>query len=356
MRLRKYIFSLLVACACQWSMGAQLQGVGVAPVVDSEAQARVAALEQAKRSIVEQAFGTFVEARTTSENFLFASDFVQSSVAGRIERYRIVEDKRESDSYTIKILATVDTAPEVTALARELAARGWSRKPSIVIDVVHDDSGMGPAYAAQVRQAMAKKFSDSGYRVVRSNSDGVPSFKLEGRVDVSEYRSEVHGVDILTQNVSFSVELFRSDALEVLAFASHNANGATAGHSRAAKRVVVDAANALFAQLTDPLTQTWLDEQARTSELSVSVEGISDPYDAENIQLLLSNQMPGIIESQVIKAQQPTAILRVTYAGWPEQFQSELSMAISAGTLPVVVRSVGVSSVSLVVKKGDPTI
>ena len=356
MRLREYICGLILACVCQCSLGAQLQGVGVAPIVDSEAQARAAALEQAKRSIVEQAFGTFVEARTTSENFLFASDFVQSSVAGRIERYRVIEDKPGSDSYTIKILATVDTAPEVSTLTRELAARGWARKPSIVIDVAHDDSGMGAAYAAQVRQALAKKFSDDGYRAIRSGSDGVPSFKLMGRVDVSEYRSEVHGVDILTQNVSFSVELLRSDALEVLAFASHNANGARAGHNRAVKRLVVDAANSLFAQLTDPLTQTWLDEQTQTSELSVSLEGLSDPDDAENIRLSLSNQMPGIIDSQVIKAQQPTAMLRVTYAGWPEQFQSELSMAISAGALPLVVRAIGVSSVSLVVKKGDPTI
>ena len=356
MRLSEYICGLILVGACQWSIGAQLQGVGVAPIVDGEAKARVAALEQAKRSIVEQAFGTFVEARTTSENFLFASDFVQSSVAGRIERYRIIEDKPGSDSYTIKILATVDTAPEVSTLARELAARGWARKPSMVIDVAHDDSSMGAAYAAQVRQALAQKFSDGGYRAIRSGGDGVPSFKLAGRVDVSEYRSEVHGVDILTQNVSFSVELLRSDALEVLAFASHNANGARAGHNRAVKRVVVDAANSLFAQLTDPLTQTWLDEQTRASELTLSLEGLSDTYDAESIRLILSNQMPGIIDSQVIQVQQPTAILQVTYAGWPEQFQSELSMAISAGTLPVAIRSVGVSSVSLVVKKGDPTI
>ena len=356
MQLRDCVLGFILTLMCQGLMGAELQGVGVAPIVDSEAQARVAALEQAKRSIVEQAFGTFVEARTTSENFLFASDFVQSSVAGRIERYRIIDDKLGPDSYTIKILATVDTAPEVSKLARDLAQRGWARKPSVVIDVTHNDGNMAPAYAAQVRQAIAKKFRDSGYRVIRSASDGVPSFKLAGRVDVSEYRSEVHGVDILTQNVSFSVELLRSDALEVLAFASHNINGARAGHNRAMRRVVVDAANDLFGQLTDPLTQTWLDEQSRISELTVVLDGLSDQYNAQAISLALSNQLPGIVDIQVIKAQQPTGTLSVKYAGWPEQFQSELSMAISAGALPFAIRSVGVSNVSLVVKKGDPTI
>lgn len=318
----------------------ELKGVGIAPIVTSEAEARAVALEQAKRSIIEQAFGTFVEARTSSENFIMASDLVQSSSSGRIERYRILSEKSDGGDYRVVISAVVDTRRVISEVAETISATGVMKKPQVVVEITGEAGPMANAYAAQITQELQKKFRDDGYRVITSD-DKESSFALSGRIGVDEYQSEVHGVSLKSQTVSASVVLTRRGSSNVLAVASFNDNGASGPHARSMRRLVVAASNSLYEELTNPLLQTWQDPANLQSELKVVVNGLSSLLNAEEAKIWLENSLPGVYEVDLLDFEGGRAEYQCDYAGWPEQFYAELKIAISEGTAPVILTSVG---------------
>jgi len=118
---------------------------GISDIIEGKkAKTRSIALNNAKRSAVEQVAGAFVQSRSTVNDFVIAQDKIYSSSSGNISTYTILaEGVNDFGAYEVEIEANVDVQELLVDIKKILKVNGWSRKPRITLNVKSNNSSLG---------------------------------------------------------------------------------------------------------------------------------------------------------------------------------------------------------------------
>lgn len=310
----------------------QVAAAGVAPVIDKKiVQARKAALEEAKRSAVEQVLGSYVESRTEVSDFALASDKIYSTVKGRIEQYEVTLDEQQpGDIYRVEILATFASDDLVSETERLLKKYHWHKKPRLLIDVKGDGNPASGQVAAQLQQGLERQFRRQGFEVfdMRSGNAKRAGFLLEASTYVKDSDSEYQGMALKSTEVSVTAALKRIGSGQIIASATFSDSKPGANQAKALKAINKEAARRLYRDINWELNEEWLRHQSRGTDIVLELSGSGLGPRLSDIKTELNRMLRGIQSITTDSASDESAILSVIYTGWPEQLYDELSAVL----------------------------
>jgi len=138
MRASYLLITLLIFAAAGWC-----QSAVKLVTASGQGNSGIQALEQAKRSAVEQALGTVVSSETLSKNYQMASDRILSRANGFLKNYRELSCSESKGVFSVTIEA------EVTAIFSEILRDqaaidlilSWMNKPRWMIIVEENNCG-----------------------------------------------------------------------------------------------------------------------------------------------------------------------------------------------------------------------
>jgi hypothetical protein len=326
-----YAAFLGLLLAAGFASAVEVTTAGMAPVIDGKVPAaRKAALEESKRAAVEQVLGSYLESRTQTSDFALASDRIYSSVAGRIDRYRVILDEQQGDLYRIEIVATFEDGALLSETERLLKKYHWHKKPRLLIAVTGRGEPASAQSARQLQQLLEKRFRHQGFEVFEE-SDGIAKragFLLEAESWLNASNNEYHGVSLDSSEVSVTATLKRVGSGQIIASTSYTGTKAGANRSKALNALNEEAAKIIYRELNWELSEEWLRHQSRGTDivLMLSGEDISDRLG--DIKAALNRRLRGVRSLTVDSTSRTDAVLSVVYQGWPEQLYDELLAAI----------------------------
>ncbi len=314
-------------------LAGEVTAAGMAPILDSDVLgARKAALEEAKRAAVEQALGSYVESRTEVSDFSLASDKIYSTVQGRIERFDIILDERQpGDVYRVEIVATFEDEALVSETEALLKKYHWHKKPRLLVSVTGEGEALSRPAAQQLQQQLEKKFRSQGFEVF-SNDRGNANragFLLEASAFIANRELEYQGITLANTELSVTATLSRVGSGQIIASSSYNGSKAGANQAKALKSLGKDAANSVYKDLNRELSEEWLRNQSRGTDVVLELSGNSISSKVPSIKSGLSKNLRGVRSITVVSAGDSTAVLSVVYMGWPEQLYDEIAAALA---------------------------
>lgn len=326
-----YAFLISLFLGIQGTWGAEVAAAGLAPVIDGNlVAARKAALEEAKRSAVEQALGSYVESRTHVSDFALASDKIYTTVAGRIDRYEITLDEAQGDLYRVEILAVFQDAALLSETEALLQKYHWHKKPRLLISVSGSGAAAGGQAANQLRQSLERQFRRDGFDVFseRGSIGKNAGFQLEAEVFLNTSDTEYQGIELTSNQLSANASLTRVGSGQIIASTSYNGSRADANLAKALQHLNKEATRVIYRELNWQLSEEWLKYQSRGTDVVLELSGEKPGARVSAIKSELSAYLRGLSDVNVDSADGRSAVLTATYQGWPEQLYDELAATL----------------------------
>ncbi len=152
--------------------GATVTAVGQAPIIGGDqTQARLQAIEGAKRAAVEQGVGTLVDSKTKVANFEVLQDKIYSRASGYVTNYSILSEGKTPDGslYTVTIRADVQTASienDLRAVGILMATVGNPRFMAVYVPETKSSAQRNSRVVRAAEQAINGVFARKGFIVL----------------------------------------------------------------------------------------------------------------------------------------------------------------------------------------------
>lgn len=191
--------------------GATVTAVGQAQIIGGDDnQARLKAIEGAKRAAVEQGVGTLVDSQTKVTNFEVLQDKIYSRASGYMTNYSILSEGKTPDGsiYTVTIRADVQTASienDLRAIGILMATVGNPRFMAVYVPETKSSAHRSSRVVRAAEQAINGVFARKGFIVLdRMFIDNIYNeIEQAGRIDTD------------MDNLSALVLKYRADLLLV---------------------------------------------------------------------------------------------------------------------------------------------
>ncbi|WP_110428654.1 hypothetical protein [Glaciecola sp. KUL10] len=320
----KYCFILfLLICTAPLSFAAKTTVLGLGAIVDNDvANARQSAIEDAKRLAVEQLLGSFIQARTKTENFMLASEQVFSSSTGRIDKFDIIEEGKLDDAtYQVKLIAYVNSEAITKDALALINNNQWSKKPRVKIKYSPQSNTASKQAKGHFHQAISASLRKEGFLIVEGQSNLDASFELHVTVIGDQQASEFQGMQIQTNLLNVDGVLLNSytkDELSSFAFSNKKAGSPSSAYRSLAKELGKRAAQ----KLTLDTKVVWL------SKLETPVTLSFKSVNPAQIKKIESNLQEAVIGLSALKTESQinnNYEFSASYAGWPEQLYDQLT-------------------------------
>jgi hypothetical protein len=172
--------------------GANVTAVGQSPIIGgNQTQARLKAIESAKRAAVEQGVGTLVDSQTKVANFEVLQDKIYSRASGYVTNYTILSEGKTSNGsiYTVTIRADVQTASiknDLRAVGILMATVGNPRFMTVYLPETKSSAHRSSRAVRAAEQAINGVFARKGFIVLdRMFIDNVYNeIEQAGRIDI----------------------------------------------------------------------------------------------------------------------------------------------------------------------------
>lgn len=172
--------------------GETVTTVGQAPIIDSnDTQARLKAIEDARRAAVEQGVGTLIDSQTKVANFEVLQDRIYSRASGYVTNYSILSEGKTPDGfmYTVTIRADVQTASiknDLRAIGILMAQVGNPRFMAVYLPETRSSAYRHSRVVRAAEQAINGIFARKGFIVLdRMFINNVYNeIEQAGRIDV----------------------------------------------------------------------------------------------------------------------------------------------------------------------------
>ncbi|MEA2034843.1 MAG: flagellar assembly protein T N-terminal domain-containing protein [Euryarchaeota archaeon] len=172
--------------------GETVTTVGQAPIIDSnDTQARLKAIEDARRAAVEQGVGTLIDSQTKVANFEVLQDRIYSRASGYVTNYSILSEAKTPDGfmYTVTIRADVQTASiknDLRAIGILMAQVGNPRFMAVYLPETRSSAYRHSRVVRAAEQAINGIFARKGFIVLdRMFINNVYNeIEQAGRIDV----------------------------------------------------------------------------------------------------------------------------------------------------------------------------
>ncbi len=338
MKMSKYaprVFLCFALLWCLWPNGLNASNLVTAKgfsffETGREMIAREKALDEAKRTALEQAIGTSVESRTAVENFQVVSDQILTHTAGYFKTVKIIEEKKtDLGTYEVTIEAEIEYAALVGDLDRLQKIVSWQKNPrvSLVIEPGLDKSFLPTAQ--KVAGLLTTKLKESGLKVFKySQAKKSQMGLLVGlTLDVATTQSEYQGVKISLNEVALSAHIYRPGTEEILATA--NAVKSLPGEN---KLQVIDkgarqCVDAVWEKLRRELIRTWETELYNERDIDLIINNTPTLAQAQEVVAILESDVSGMVSASLLNLKGRKAAYALKYRGWPQQFLSEIQMS-----------------------------
>ena len=110
------ILVVLIAAQSMCVMASTANGEGEARIINGDVQtARIKALSRAKIDAVQNAIGTNIESRLIVKNFKLFDEVIKNNVNGKITSFRVLDEKRNGNSYYISLRANIESLKALKA-------------------------------------------------------------------------------------------------------------------------------------------------------------------------------------------------------------------------------------------------
>ncbi|MDO9530309.1 MAG: flagellar assembly protein T N-terminal domain-containing protein [Syntrophales bacterium] len=172
--------------------GATVTAVGQAQIIGGDDnQARLKAIEGAKRAAVEQGVGTLVDSKTKVANFEVLEDKIYSRASGYVTNYSILSEGKTPDGsiYTVTIRADVQTASiknDLTAIGILMATVGNPRFMAVYVPETKSSANRNSRVVRAAEQAINGVFARKGFIVLDRMfiSNVYNEIEQAGRIDI----------------------------------------------------------------------------------------------------------------------------------------------------------------------------
>lgn len=318
-------FSLLLLLCCFTSsvFAAQATVVGFGVITNNDlAAARQAAIEDAKRIAVEQLLGSYIQARTKTENFMLASEQVFSSSAGRIDRFDIIEQgKLDDTTYQVKLRAYVNSEAITQDALAIINNNQWAKKPRIKIKYSPETSTASKQAKGHFHQALSTALKREGFLILEGQSNLDASFELQVTVIGDQQASDFQGMQIQTNLLNIDgilLNTYTKDEVSSFAFSNKKAGSPSSAYRSLAKDLGKRAAQ----KLTLDTRVVWL------SKLETPITLTLKNINQAKLKTIESNLQESVIGLSALKTESQSNNnyrLSASYAGWPEQLYDQLT-------------------------------
>jgi hypothetical protein len=327
----------------------EAKGLG-AIVEGNVADARKNALEDAKRVAIEQMLGSYISARTETNNFMLASEKIYSTAKGQIDGYEILtEGKVDQETYFVTILARLDSATASTSAKQQLAKYSWYKQPKIIIQQ-QDSNG---EHAANTLELFTNELSQSlrkiGFDVISDDASSVlpPTFIVSTSLTTRISNNEYQGLEIKSNQVSVAAKLLNAQTGQVLSNSTESKQAAGANSLAQFEKMVTKLAFRISQRINLDTKQLWLGDNTHSILLKLMSNN------TEQIQLIesaLNNVVVGLSSLDIQSKSAEKIIYLTKYQGWAEQLYEQLNSLSKDPSIPFTVSSFNGSEITLSIK------
>ncbi len=294
-----------------------------------EVVAREKALDEAKRTAIEQAVGAIVESRTVVEDFQVVQDQIFSRSAGYLKNLTVLDEKKSDlGTYEITIQTEVETAEVLNDLDRFSAILGWQKNPRIAIVVDPTVAVEFQAAAQKATGLLTAILKREGFKVFKyTGTDDIQVGLLVGlNLEMNSKTTRFKDLDLTLNEVGLNAYIHRTGDNEILAAAA--AVESIPGENRllAMDKGAKACVDKIWKDLRRELTAAWEKEVFGQRNVYVIIKNISS-VQAEQITSILEGDVGGVLGADLIAYQENTAKFDLKFRGWPNQLLNELQLS-----------------------------
>jgi len=346
--IRSVLMVLCLLAAPSIVLAAQTEVTGFGFIKDGDiAKARQAAIDDAKRLAVEQLLGSYISARTETKNFMLASEKIYATTKGRLDRFEILSEKQEEQTYQVSILAHTDSKQAATETYSLLQKNKWTKKPRIKIYTsLTSTNNVSSQAASAVNANIAKELSKEGFVVLSESSNLGASFHLKLNVSADTTQSEFQGMSINTNQLSVAGSLVNGasqDHIASVSFADKKAGDAAQSITNMAQKL----SKRVVLKISMETKFAWLSSLENPVLIEVTA---ATPEQIEAIETDLQHAVIGLSGLSTENKTQQSTLLSASYVGWPEQLFDQLNQLSKRPDIRFNVQSFDYSKLVLSVK------
>ena len=354
---------------------------------DDKAAARDKAIDDALRKAVESAVGTMISSETVVENFQMLSDKVYTNAKGYVEKYDVISEKANGNTYVINIKASVSTGKvkdKLSAINLLITRKG---KPRIMIMVAEQNIGQpGLSYwwgnsatssdLGIVENTLIAYFKEKGFTFIDHQT-------LQGKIQVSDATEVMNKGNKVIQQISnltdaevvivgkavavdagikilgtsmksgqadISVRAINCDNGEIIAIADSHAAYPHINITTAGTMALKKATNSLSEKLMGKILKQWQKDVSGAARIVLKVNGLEEYGDLARFKNFVQEIVRGVKSINERNVEIPKATIDIEIAGDSRSLAGELS-AKKFGNLKVKVMKVTPNEVVVILSK-----
>lgn len=295
-----------------------------------ELVAKEKALDDAKRAALEKAIGASVTSNSLVENFQLIKDQVLSRSSGYLHDIKILKETTTSvGTYEVTIEAGTELAFLTNDLDRFQELLGWQKNPRVVVSVdplVKPENAPSAQKAADILSEILKKHS---FTVLDPSKKDVliSALRLSIHMESASRASEYQGIQLTLNEVSLGVRVIRASDGEILATASAVSSIPGENSIIIQDQAIRSCLNTAWSDIRKKLVTQWEKELFGERTLSLFIHPVSDLSKAQRITSILSADLPGITNVNLLQFSKGRAEYAVLYRGVAESLINELQLS-----------------------------
>ncbi len=290
-------------------------------VTGKKAKTRSIALNSAKRAAVEQVAGSFIQSRTSVNDFVFAQDKIYSSSSGNISSYTILSEGVNSfGAYEVEIEADVDVQELLMNIKSVLKVNGWSRKPRISLQINANNSSI----AKTLGSLFTSKLNRNGFEVFDHSKKVQTGFVLEINATFSTSKNNFQGISISSNSLSLVTNAKRTDDGQVIASTNFQASKANSNIAKVMQQLSQKLVSQTWGDLKTKILDFWQEEQYTARSIYLNIEHLNSFAQAQSFSRSLKQSISGLLDVELMEYKQQKGSFLLKYKGWPEQLNEEV--------------------------------
>lgn len=347
-RLLSVVLMLSATFSVSWAKSVEVTGYGVIEQ-NNLADARKNAIEDAKRVAIEQLFGSYISARTETNNFMLAAEKIYSTTKGRLDSYTITDEQKLDDStFVVTLLASIDELSVRSEVDQQLSKYNWLKKPRIKFSSATVDGPYQSNLQRAFDTALQNALIDKGFTILtdKFHSSINPSFILSSNLQSSVSTEQFQGMDIKSNQLLASVDLASFQTGIVISNATQSAQKAGADSLNALQKLTNQLAVRIAQRINLDTKVAWLADNQQPVLIEISANQSS----SDEILAFIQEWVVGIVG--VSKELQNTSTTKVLaqYQGWPEQLFDQLTVMSKQPNVPFSIEQIQGGNIVLAAK------
>ncbi|MDP5031404.1 MAG: hypothetical protein NWQ54_19995 [Paraglaciecola sp.] len=339
---------LLIGLCINNANAATTEVKGLGAIVEGNiSDARKNALEDAKRLAVEQLLGSYISARTETNNFMLASEKIYSTVKGHLDSYEMLEEgKIDSSTYFVKIKANINDSQAIAATSQELSKFNWYKQPTIAITTLIENGDYATIAQAVFKAELTSYLKRLGFNVIDSvtTSSLSPSFIISSSLSTNISRSNYQDIELHSNQISVATQLLNARTGNVLSTSTEAKQSTGVNSLKVLSTLAEQLAQRVSQRINLDTKIMWLNNS--TQEVLLNLD-FKNHQEAMAVEAILSDAVVGLSPLQIHMKELNKRVYLTEYQGWSEQLYAQLNALSLDPNIPFIVSRFNGSEITL---------